>query len=245
MKINKTSPVPLYHQLRSELERLIQEEKMKPGDAFPSELELCDMYNVSRTTVRQAIREMFADGLIYRDHPRGRPLVAATKVRQKLMRLEGFFSVDMLSSGLSPTTQVLSVELVAKTSASLELGLPANEKVYRLLRLHGNNGEPLVIQNVYLPRKIFQRFKNEDLSKSLFQYIETTYQHRIVRAVQTISTRQPDAKERELLHITPHTSVFQVNRTSYADDGTAVEYFVCILRGDRYDFVMELNAADA
>lgn len=244
-KINKVSPVPLYHQLRGELERLIQEGKFKPGDAFPSEYELCSTYDISRTTVRQAIRDMFNDGLIYRDHPRGRPLVAASKVRQKLTRLEGFFSVDMLTSGLSPSTQVLSVDLVSKPSVSLELGLPSSEKVCCLVRVHGNNSEPLAIQNVYLPKKVFQGFKDMDLSKSIFQYIEKTYNHRIVRAVQTISTRQPSLKERGLLHITPQTSVFQVNRTSYADDGKAVEHFVCVLRGDVYDFTMELDSADA
>jgi GntR family transcriptional regulator len=241
MQIDKTSPVPLYHQLMTILEKQIHDGKFQQGQEFPSELELCELYSVSRTTVRQTFRELLSEGVLYRKHPRGRLLLGSPKVSQNMTRLQGFFTKDALSAGLEPETIVLSIGEVRRADIHAELGLQENERVYCVERLFCGGGEPLASQFSYIPEKILPNLQQLDLSKSLFSFIEEEQGQSIVKAKQKIETRQASRKEKEQLHLSPKETVFQVNRTSFTENGAAVENFECILRGNRYQFVMDLH----
>ena len=63
--IDRQSPLPMYHQLKEILLARIQSEPLAPGSSFPSEMELIETYEVSRTTVRQAIAELGKQGFLY------------------------------------------------------------------------------------------------------------------------------------------------------------------------------------
>ena len=69
--IDKTSPVPMYYQLKEMLENLIKSGELKPGDRIYSENELCEMYDVSRITAKRALDEMVKAGYLYRLPGRG------------------------------------------------------------------------------------------------------------------------------------------------------------------------------
>ncbi|MGL5694852.1 MAG: GntR family transcriptional regulator [Peptostreptococcaceae bacterium] len=70
MLLNSENKIPLYFQLVKTLEKQIEED-MKPNDKIPSEKEICEMYSVSRTTVRLAMAELEKDGYIYRLQGKG------------------------------------------------------------------------------------------------------------------------------------------------------------------------------
>lgn len=238
-EINKLSPVPLYHQLKNELEKKIKEGHFSKDPNFWSELEICEMYSVSRTTVRQTLRKMIDEGFLYKRELRGRLHVAPPKVNQNLTRLYGFFTEDVLNSGMRPQTKVISLEEVQKPQILSLLGLNANEKAFLVYRLHEGGEEPLALQSSYIAEKVLPNIKELDLSKSIFKYI-TKYS--AVRGTQNISMRFPTSRERMLLRLNPRVSVFQINRTSFAEDGTVIEYFECILSGDRYNFTIDWTA---
>jgi GntR family transcriptional regulator len=239
--LDQSSPVPFYHQLRLELEAMIRRGDYQPDRDLPTEEELAHLFQVSRITVRQAVAEMLEDGLLYRKRPRGRLQVAATRVKQRLTRLRGFFTEDMLTAGLNPRTTVLSVQMVSGEQVAAPLGLAKDAPVFRIERLFEGNGEPMTLQTSYIPKAVCPDLEQKDLSLSLFRYIEETYQQPIVRAVQRIRVREATRHEARSLDLGTHACIIQVDRTSYVADGTAVEYYVCILRSDRYDFLMELN----
>ena len=69
--IDKSSRLPLYYQLMDIIIEMIERENLKENDKLPSERELCKEYNVSRSTVRQAIQELEKEGYIYRMHGKG------------------------------------------------------------------------------------------------------------------------------------------------------------------------------
>lgn len=234
--INKLSPVPLYHQIKKELEKKIKEGQFSKDPNFLSESEICEMFSVSRTTVRQALRKMIDEGLLYKNDLRGRLRVAVPKVNQNLTRLYGFFTEDVLNSGMKPQTKLLSLEEVNKPQILSLLGLNEGEKAYLVSRLHEGGEEPLAIQNSFIAEKVLPNIKELDLTKSIFNYI-TKYS--AVRGTQNISMRFPTSREKALLRMNPKVSVFQINRTSYAEDGTVIEYFECILSGDRYNFTID------
>ena len=64
--IDRSSPVPLYHQLYEQLSAAIETGRLKPGDAFENELALADRLQLSRPTVRRAIAELVSRGLLVR-----------------------------------------------------------------------------------------------------------------------------------------------------------------------------------
>lgn len=239
--LDKYSPIPLYHQVRQALERLIQQGIYGPGQAVPAEAELSRMFEVSRITVRQAIAEMIEEGLLYRPRPRGRLHVSPPRVHQRLMRLRGFFTDDMLTAGLAPRTVVLAVDTVQGERVAAHLGCAPDAPIFRVERRHEGNGEPLALQTSYVPAAVCPDLDHRDLSQSLFRMIEETYHKPIIRAVQHIRVREATRHESQQLRLPPRAYALQVDRTSYADDATAVEYYTCALRADRYDFTMELD----
>jgi len=239
--LDKSSPVPFYHQLRQEVVAMIQRGDFQPDQEFPTEEELAQMFDVSRITVRQAVAEMLEDGLLYRQRPRGRLRVTATRVHQHLTRLRGFFTEDMLTSGLKPRTVVLSVQTVNGKQVAAPAEFAKDEPMLRVERLFEGDGEPMTLQISYIPKAVCPDLEQNDLSLSLFQYIEEATQQPIVRAVQRIRVREATRHEAQHLGIEAHSAIIQVDRLSYLADRNPVEFFVCILRSDRYDFLMELN----
>ena len=69
--IDKSSPIPLYCQLKAGLEQEIESGRRAPGARMPSELELAANFQVSRTTARQALQKLGADGLVVRIQGKG------------------------------------------------------------------------------------------------------------------------------------------------------------------------------
>ncbi len=97
-KIDKDSPIPYYHQLKELLRHRIQAGVWPPGSQLPTEAEICRMFGVSRTTVRQALSELLHEGLIRRERGRG-TFVNKPKIRERLVeRLTGFYQ-DMVAQG--------------------------------------------------------------------------------------------------------------------------------------------------
>src|SRR5438067_11718550 len=71
MTIDHASGVPLYKQIAGDLQETIRSRELVPGAKLPSETELIERYGVARTTVRLAIRQLLAAGLVYTSHGRG------------------------------------------------------------------------------------------------------------------------------------------------------------------------------
>ncbi|PKL03477.1 MAG: FadR family transcriptional regulator, partial [Spirochaetae bacterium HGW-Spirochaetae-9] len=51
-------------EVATHLKELILDEKLKPGDKLPSELELCGLFSVSRPTIREAVKTLVSQGII-------------------------------------------------------------------------------------------------------------------------------------------------------------------------------------
>lgn len=240
-RIDKSSPIPLYHQLRMVLEYQIRQGIYKPGEPVPGENDLCEQYDVSRTTVRQTIREMMKDGILYRGKKRGRPIVVPVVVHQSLMKLKGFFTEGMLTAKLKPSTKVISVRTQEFPEISLKMSLAPKTILYRVERIHYGDGQPLALQVSYIPESVCPSLDMQNLEGSLFTYIENDYGQPIVRAKQIIEIRQSDNHVRDHLQLTNRLAVYKVERISFAGNGQPVEYFECLLPSDRYVFEMELD----
>ena len=97
-RLSMESDIPLYSQLVNIIKRNITAGTLNPGDQLPSESELCKNFDISRSTVRQAVSMLEDEGLVVRKQGRG-TYVAEPKVRRKTEKLYSFTS-EMSSMGL-------------------------------------------------------------------------------------------------------------------------------------------------
>jgi GntR family transcriptional regulator len=132
--IERKSPIPLYYQLKQLLVDRIASGEWQPGDMVPTEEQLQEQYNLSRTTVRQALKELEFEGLISRHRGRG-TFVSQPKLSHSPdphFNLTSFLK----QQGMEPGWHVLSTEWVPAASEVAErLAIDSGTIVYQLRRL--------------------------------------------------------------------------------------------------------------
>ena len=145
------SNTPLYEQLAAYIKIQIQAGILKPGDQMIAENSLCEILNISRTTVRQCMNRLVEEGLLVRYRGKG-SFIADQKMRRNINYLYNF-TENMLSLGAVPSSVVLRNELVETDEYIREkLQLPLGQtKAFHLTRLRCANGEPILLENTYIP----------------------------------------------------------------------------------------------
>lgn len=241
--LDKASALPLYQQVRANLERWVRH-SLEPEHEIPKEQELGDFFGVSRVTVRQALALLVADGVLYRRRPRGPLYVAQPRVHQHLTRLRGFFTDDVLTAGMESHAVVLDKGPSNDVRARELLHLDKADQILRVERVHVGDGTPTALQISYLPSSLYPGLLEQDLANSLLVLIEHHYGFEVTKASQRIRSRPPTVRERSYLELGHRSWVIEVERVSFGSGGLALEYFMCVLPAERYDFTMELGAID-
>ena len=235
------SHIPYYYQLIEILKQHITEGTWTPGDRIPSELELCDSYGVSRTVVRQALRELETDNFIVRRKGKG-TFVAKPKINEGLIqKLTGFYQ-DMVEKGLKPVTQVLYQQIVPATAKIADyLDIPTGTEIIDIERLRFINEEPIQLVTTFIPLHISPELINIDLSdRSLYEYLESQYNIKIVRGTRYIEAVLATEEEAKLLDIDEGDPLIMLDSVSYSEMGQVVEYYHALHRGDRSRFEVDL-----
>jgi GntR family transcriptional regulator, N-acetylglucosamine utilization regulator len=239
--LDRSSPLPLYHQLKERLVQRIGSGVWAPEARLPSERELCDLFGISRITVRQALDQLVAEGRLVRSHGRG-TFVALSPVRKQLLPLIGF-SEDMASRGLRPGARVVRFESAAPPAAvARELQLTQGQTVIVLKRVRLADGAPMAVEAVHAPERLFPGLLEENLENhSFYELLRRRYGISPARASQSwqaVPCPRPDAK---LLRIRSGSPVLQICRTTYDSEGQPFEYLESFFRGDRYIYYSELR----
>lgn len=241
-RIDRDSYLPYYIQLKEILCTAIDQHHWEPGDRIPGEPELCDMFGVSRTVVRQALNEMEHEGYITREKGKG-TFVAQLKIRESLMqKLTGFYQ-DMIDRGFTPRTRVLKQRIV-KASAKVadHLEIAEGEPVIEIRRLRSVDEDvPLLLVTSYLPANLCPLLAQADLeNQSLYTVLESHCGIFIMRGRRFIEAVAARPDEAELLQVEPGSPLVMIDSISYDDNNTPLEYYRALHRGDRSRFEIEL-----
>ncbi|MEU6697886.1 GntR family transcriptional regulator [Pseudonocardia sp. NPDC046786] len=232
VRLDRASPVPLYHQLAQAIEAAIDSGDLKPGDRLENELSLTRRLGLARPTARQAIQELVRKGLLVRRRGLGTQVVRPAIHRD--VRLSSLYD-DLAASGRVPDTTVLehgSCTPATSGIAVLSELLPADEPLQRVLRLRRADGEPLAIMANYLPARF--RLDGEALAgRSLYNLLRDQGAQ-IAIAHQTIGARLADAEEAALLEQPQPLACVTAERIVYDDAGALVELGRHLYRADRY-----------
>lgn len=238
--IQRESPTPLYHQLKVLLSERIASGEWPPGHMLPTEEQLQEQYEISRTTVRQALKELEIEGQISRQRGRG-TFVAQPKISHSA---EPHFSLAdvLLQQGVQPGWKVLYAEWTPATpEIAQRLNLEPGTPVYELHRLRLASEEAIGFHIAHTSPSIataidrarlesggsLDYLRNTDRGENV---LEGSYADRVLEAIPA------NDQVAELLDVAPGTPMFQIRRELFNRQGQPVELLRAIYRGDRLQY---------
>jgi len=239
MRLDKSSPVPLYYQLAEMLRERIESGSLKPGDQLPSERELGEQHGISRMTVRQAITYLAQKGtLIIR--PGVGTFVAEPKLTYDALHLLGF-TEEMMAQGRVVSSRVLEQEIVTPPAAVVvKLGLAPNAKTVKIVRLRLEGETPLLLETIHISAALCPRLEKQDLARnSLYSVLENKYDIVLKRARQTFEATTANDYEANLFGVALNTPMILLDGVTFSADDIPVECFKAVYRGDRFKFELE------
>ncbi len=240
-QIDRESPVPYYHQLKLFLLGEIRSGRLKQGQKLPSEAELCNTYTISRTVVRQTIKELQNEGYLTTEKGKGTFISRPRIVEGFVQSLSGFYE-DMMKRGYRVSTHILKQELIPSSHhISQQLRIEERTPVVAISRIRKLDDEPSVYVTTYVPQEICPKLLNADLeNKSLYSFLEQNCGLEIFRGHRYIGVALANEYEASLLNIDVGSPLIELESVSYLRDGRPLEYFHALHRGDRTKFEVEL-----
>jgi GntR family transcriptional regulator len=234
--LDRSSPVPLWAQIVDDLRRRLLEGEFE--DRFPTDEELTRDYEVSRQTVREAVRHLTAEGLVVRQ--RGRGTSVTTPILEQPLHSLYSLASTVRAKGIEERSEVLAAErrrAPAEVAARLEMET-AEEVVY-IERLRFAGAEPIAFDRSWLPAYQAGALLHADLSSGgLYDLLATHCSLRITGGWERIRPVIPQPAERRLLRLPPKMAAFSIERLALAGEAP-VEWRRSLIRGDRYSLIAQ------
>ncbi|MCX7708884.1 MAG: GntR family transcriptional regulator [Clostridia bacterium] len=239
MYIDKKSPIPVYFQLKKIILDKISHGEYSQDSLIPSERELSENLGISRMTVRQALSQLVAEGVLYREKGKG-TFVAKSKLEQRNIMS---FSDTVSKRGMAPSTKVLYFSKGSVDEEILDiLGLKENEQVYHLRRLRLANNIPVGIEEDFIPEKYFPNLEKYDLTGSLYSIIKEEYSHSINYVDNVVEAVKPSRDQKDLLNIPANIPVLKISGLMHSDSGLKLLYEKSVYRSDEYKYNIRVYA---
>jgi GntR family transcriptional regulator len=241
IKISRSSPLPLYAQLRQSLLEMIESNHLSPGCQLPPEEELVAMTGLSRFTVRQALEELEKEGRVKRIHGRG-TFVSEPKVPLSVAYKLLGFSEDMTRKGHKVGSQVLEMGLYpAPDDVAHALSIAPGSSIVRLKRLRTLDGEPFMIDTIHVRSDLCPGLEAVDFTdESLFHILEDHYGLRIVRAQRTLRIVVAEPWAASLLGVSKGSPLHLLTDLAFIESGEPVEFAHTLVHAGRSEFVFDL-----
>jgi len=238
--LDENSPLSLYYQVKSIIIDNIRNKVWEMNSKIPAERELCEMYQVSRITVRQALKELEDEGCLYRKQGKG-TFVTGQKFVQRLSQFYSF-SEEIMKMGSVPSTQIISFDIREGGPLIAEkLKIVSNEAVFAIKRLRLADNEPFGIETSYVVYKYAKGLTEEDVRKfGLYNALKQKCGVVTNEAIETFEAANVNSEEAKYLQVGKNAAALHLNRITSAD-GNIVEYCVSTIRGDKYKYTIQLG----
>jgi GntR family frlABCD operon transcriptional regulator len=224
MKLNSSISKPLYDQLKQNIKEAIDQGVYKQGEKVPNETELCEIYGVSRITVRRAIQELADEGFLERKQGKG-TFVTRTKFAREMVSVDGFtdFSKQL---GKNPSKRILVCEEINATPQIAEaLQITVDSPVLRLVRLMFIDNLPFTIDETHYS---LERFPNLTA-----RFLEHTSTYDVLQNIYKVNIKSGTSKK--IITVTPASSIeanyldceigdtlFNIDKTVFDENGVPI-----------------------
>lgn len=232
---------PLYLQLEAAIKHDIYNQKYKPGEKLPTEVELGEIYGVSKITVRKAMENLTNDSLVERIRGKG-TFVSQKKEKIHLGKNTGF-NDSFLSNGHSTKYKILNAKYIkADSLLSEKLQISLNNPVIYIERLVWEDLIPVGIDKLYVSESLYPDIISRLSSdRSLYQTLKEEYDVNSRNSTLEINGIVADIENSELLQCAIGDPLFQVEKVSYQSSGVPIHYSSSIVRCDRIAYVISID----
>ena len=232
-KLQSVSSSPLYHQLMQRILDDIEKGTYPIGSRIPPEHELEEAYHVSRVTVRRALSELTAEGLLERKQGKG-TFVSAPRISQDLKSIHSFHD-SCRQNGVHPATKVIHIQEIPADAADVaELNVREGDRVIEILRVRSADGEPVVLEKNHFSMG-YAYLENENLNGSLYNVLRD-YGVEPRQATHDISMTFATEFQAKLLNIAVGSPLMRLREVVYDQRGRVLHTSVQLIRGDRFVF---------
>ncbi|WP_341668384.1 histidine utilization repressor [Alcaligenes sp. SDU_A2] len=224
---------PVYLQIKTFVLDKIQSGEWREGDLVPTELALCEQFDVSRMTVNRALRELTNDGLLVRIKGSG-TYVAQPKFQSTLIEIRNI-AQDIRERGHEHSSQVLSIERLQATQAQArQYGIPVDTPLFHSIIVHAENGQPIQYEDRIVDARIAPDYLEQDWSRQT----PNEYLMRVAPLPSgffTIEVQVPPATIAQALHMNERQPCLVMERIT-SSSGQFTTHARLWHPGDRYKF---------
>lgn len=222
---------------------MIQTGRYERGEKIPSEIELAKMCEVNRNTLRQAISELAAEGILRKEKGTGtfvnssQPLALKHRLKQI-----SSFSDDLKEAGIREKTRILKKGIEkAKEHVAKTLILGANTDVVAVRRLRTAYDLPLIYEESYLPADKFKDILHSDLTSSMYTILTEEFRVVLARCEQTLKAVNLKGKIAKRLNVADNSAGIFMESVTFNENSIPIEVLLSYYRGDKYIFEVELG----
>ncbi|MEW6662624.1 MAG: GntR family transcriptional regulator [Bacillota bacterium] len=237
--IDKNSVIPIYYQLAKLLEGQIRRGELKPGQTLPTETELATRFEISRMTVRRAISELVAAGMVYAQQGKG-TFVASPKLDNTVFELNSF-NEEIRQRGLQCKTTLLEAR-IARANEELKTKFQLSDNKTRFLYFRtvlSAEDERLAYEEKYtIYSKSKPILESELKDPSLPGLITAHSDYLPVSSKKVLQAAASSKEEASILGIGVNTPVFVIEQTIYDPELKPVGWSRSVYRGDRYKLTL-------
>lgn len=232
------SAIPLYQQIYDILYKQIEEGVYKPGGRIPSEDKLCEIYHVSRVTVRGALKKMVDEGILIKKHGKG--TFVSQPVFHESTSAQGSFTKSCEQMGAIPTTKMISVEVKnGEASVCRDLEIPEDSEVIFVTRVRMVDGVPAIFEIDYFSTEHKYIMDADVENVTLRETIRENTKMEIKRYVDTFDVRFSDKMQGKWLKCQVNTPLLCVHQVVYSQENKVLYFNEQYIRSDIYKYVSE------
>jgi GntR family transcriptional regulator len=235
--VDKKSIIPIYYQLFKYFEKQIRQGQLQPGDALPTEMEIAERAGISRMTVRRAISELAATGMVYTQKGKG-TFVAQPRLDNVVFNLNNYFD-EIRQKGMNPHAELLETRIIkANEQLALRLSIEVNTRClyFRILILA--DGEKLAYETKYTVYTKGSPILESELTDPRLSRLAAAHSDSIPSSSKKVlKVSKATEEEAKVLGISPGLPVFFMSQTIYDTDGKSIAWGKTIYRGDRYKLI--------
>ncbi|WP_221567123.1 GntR family transcriptional regulator [Alkalihalobacillus sp. TS-13] len=242
MSTNKFNPNSgaLYLQVKDVLIKRIQNGAWKPNTLIPTEQELIKEFDVSRTTIRQAISILVQNGLLEKKQGRG-TIVKSQRLVGNLGRLRGF-AEEVVERGQIPHSKLLRAEFKEDLYHEMDmLKVKEGEPVLLVERIRFADEIPIALERTCWPKEIGDILIKCDLNQARYYEVLEQYNYYLKSANEKITAINATINEADSLGIRPGEALLEMTRLSLGVNDHPIEYTKTKYRSDKYHYNIELD----
>lgn len=238
--LSNGSMQPLYMQIKEAIKQRILDGDYGAHERLPSESDLMKIFGVSRITVRQALRDLHSEGMVFSVQGKG-TFVSKPKAVQDVQRLQGFGEA-MAPKGYETSARVVSVnETRADQEVAEALNISRNRKVIELKRIRFLNREPISVDHSFFPFEIGQKLLGRDLTQDVFPMLENEFGIVLEHADLQIEATSASAEQSANLNIETGAPVLKIKRLVFNQGGEPVDFEYLFYRGDAFQYQLRVD----